>query len=317
MERPLRHLAERQHGLVSREQVTRLGIDRRLLRRRIDAGIWVVVTPRVFRLAGVRPTFEQHCLAAVLDCGPGALVARDAAATLWNLPAVRAEHLDLVTAQHQRTELARVHRTRTLPIEHQAYRLRIPLTSAARTLLDLAPIWATPRLERAIDAALATKVVTSAELHRVLQDCARSGRAGVGTMRRLLASRGPDYTPPESGAEARFFAVLDRAGILLPCRQFVIMAAGGARRVDFAYPDVGLLIEIDSRLFHSARLDRIADLDRDEVLLAAGYHRVLHIGEGLIWDSPDDVEGLVLAARAEAAAARRAAAAGAAAVRIS
>jgi very-short-patch-repair endonuclease len=103
----------------------------------------------------------------------------------------------------------------------------------------------------------------------------------------------------------RFFAILDRAGILLPCRQFVIIARGRTFRVDFAYPDVGLLIEIDSRLHHSSRLDRIADLERDEALLEAGYHRVLRIGEAMIWDNPDEVEALVRAARAEAALARR------------
>lgn len=87
MQPELRALAERQHGLVSREQASRLGIDRRLVRRRIEAGIWVEVTPRVVRLAGVRPTFEQRCLAAVLDCGLGSVVAYEAAATLWALPA--------------------------------------------------------------------------------------------------------------------------------------------------------------------------------------------------------------------------------------
>src|ERR1700694_2451593 len=94
MEQELRRLAERQHGLVSRTQASRLGIDRRGVRRRVAGGSWVLVTARVFRLAGVRPTFEQRCMAAVLDSGEGSLIARAAAATLWQLPGVRGERLD-------------------------------------------------------------------------------------------------------------------------------------------------------------------------------------------------------------------------------
>src|SRR3981081_4213263 len=96
MEQALRMLAERQHGLVSRTQASRLGIDRRGMRRRVASGTWVLVTTRVFRLAGVRPTFEQRCMAAVLDSGEGSLIARASAATLWHLPGVRAERIDVL-----------------------------------------------------------------------------------------------------------------------------------------------------------------------------------------------------------------------------
>lgn len=131
---------------------------------------------------------------------------------------MRAERVDILSLRHRQSRLARVHRTRVLPVEHQSQRFRIPVTSAARTLFDLAGVWPTSRLERAVDVALTAKLVSTGELHRVLGDCAASGRAGVTVMRRLLAVRGPGYMPPESRVEARFFAILDRAGILLPCR---------------------------------------------------------------------------------------------------
>jgi Transcriptional regulator, AbiEi antitoxin len=306
MEQALRRLAERQHGVVSRTQASRLGIDRRGLRRRVAAGTWVLVTPRVFRLTGVRPTFEQRCMAAVLDSGEGSLIARASAATLWQLPGVRAERIDVLRlrgAPGSATQLARTHQTKLLPAHHHDVRVRIPVTSVARTLFDLTTVWSGPRLERALDAALANKIVTAAELHQMLHELTTQGRDGLTIMRHLLEWRGPGYVPPASGIEARFFAILDAAGVPVPTLQVDVGGERWIGRVDFAYLDVGLLIEIDSDLYHTTRLDRLADLDRDLALRAAGFRRVLRIGEAMIWDQPDRVVAVVLAARAEAAAA--------------
>jgi very-short-patch-repair endonuclease len=302
MEKELRQLAERQHGLVNRQQAARFGIDGRALRRRVAAQTWIAVTRRVYRLAGFRPTFEQRCLAAVLDYGAGCVVCREAAASLWQLPAVRAEKIDVLCMRRGSTTLARVHQVAGIPVHHQTIRLAIPVTSAARTLFDLAGVWPQVRLERALDAALHSKIVSTGELHRLLGELGASGRGGIATMRRLLADRGPGYVPPASGLEARFAALIDLAGLPAPRRQVAVKAGGRRRRVDFAYLDVRLFIEIDSDLYHTARLDRLADLDRDLAFRAAGYGRVLRIGEAVIWDEPDRVPGLVVAARAEAAA---------------
>ncbi|HET7722191.1 MAG TPA: DUF559 domain-containing protein, partial [Acidimicrobiales bacterium] len=171
---------------------------------------------------------------------------------------------------------------------------RIPVTSPARTIFDLAGVLHPGRAERALDNALARRLTTLTALRSVTEELARQGRPGSGRMRRLLAARAGVYVPPESNMEARFNAVAKRAGLhnLVPQRD-----VGGddwIGRVDFLDPEKRLVVEVDSVLHHSSLLDVASDAQRDTALAGAGY-TVVRITEGDLWHRPDEVVRRLLA----------------------
>jgi len=91
-------------------------------------------------------------------------------------------------------------------------------------------------------------------------------------MRALLRERVGDYIAPESGLEARALELIQAAGLPEPVRQLDVGDADGwVGRVDLAYPDRRMVIEVDSVLHHSTLVDRRTDEVRDRRLRAAGW----------------------------------------------
>ncbi len=111
------------------------------------------------------------------------------------------------------------------------------------------------------------------------------GRTGSALMRRLLADRDAGYIPAASGLEGRFLALLLAAGLELPERQVDLGGEGWVGRVDFYYRHLRLVIEIDSDIHHTSKLDRQSDARRDAALAAAGF-TVLRIDEHEVWGRP-------------------------------
>jgi len=155
-------------------------------------------------------------------------------------------------------------------------------------LVDLAGAVHPRRTARAVDNCLAAGSVTYAGLVRTFDDMATRGRKGIAAMREILEERQGDYVAPASELEARFLELVSEAGLPEPVRQ---LDAGDANdwigRVDFAYPQLGLLIELDGRRHHSALLDREADRQRDERLLAGGWRAVARLGWTEVVERPE------------------------------
>ena len=115
-------------------------------------------------------------------------------------------------------------------------------------------------------------------------------------MRELLSARGEGYVAPASELEARLLALLHDAGLPEPARQIDVGDADGwVGRVELVYREARVLIAADSRLHHSALLDREADNDRDNRFGAAGW-RVLRFTWEKITKQPDEVVRRVRAA---------------------
>lgn len=287
----LRALAERQHGVLSRDQARELGATRQHLRRRIDSPDWEAMTSKVLRLVGSRRTFRQRCMAAALDGGPRACVSHESAAALWRIPGFLpgALHVTRSVGRSGRpSALATVHHSCALQ-DHDVRLLEaIPVTSPARTIFDLAGVLHPGRTERALDNALARRLTTVPALRQVTDELARQGRPGSALMRRLLDDRATSYRAPESNLEARFESILDDAGVPIPLRQCEVGGADWVGRADYLDPDRKVVVEIDSDLHHTTLLDASSDARRDAALNEAGY-RVLRIKEHDLWHRPDEV----------------------------
>jgi very-short-patch-repair endonuclease len=294
----LRALAERQHGVLAREQARQLGASRHHLRRRVDSPDWEVVTPKVLRLVGSQRTFRQRCMAGALDGGPCAAVSYESAAALWRLPGFLPGPLHLSRSRGRSgrlSALAVVHQSCDLPDVHVRLIEGIPVTSIPRTMFDLAGALHPGRTERALDNALARRLTTVAALNEVTADLAARGRPGSAVMRRLLAERDASYVAPESNLEHRFESILRAAGVEIPLRQRDVGGAEWIGRADYLDPGRKLVVEIDSDIHHSTPADAGADGERDAAMTCAGY-TVLRIKEFDLWHRPEEVVRRFLAA---------------------
>ena len=295
-------LAALQFGAFSRAQALTRGATDQLIQRRLAARAWARVAPGVYRLPSHPPSWEQRL--SVASLAMDAVVSYQAAAALHGLATFGPAPVT-VTVPHggsRRPALAVVHQSSRLLPDHVTTVRGLPVTTVERTLVDLAGVCRRARLEQVVDDAVAARRTTVQRLCDCFDDLARPGRTGGALLRTVLADRQPGYVPPASALEARLLRVLKEGGLPRPVLQFRHpgrLPVDG--RVDCAYPDHRLLIEVDSRRWHSRWGDQVADRRRDAEALAAGY-RTLRFSHDDLGRRPAWVCDMVARARASPAA---------------
>lgn len=280
-------------------QARDIGFTVAAVRHQLRTGRWQPVRNGVYRIAGSQPSWEQSLMSVVLAAGPHAVASHSSAAALLGIPGFRrGEGTEITTlrGQRHRPPDGIVHRSGVLPASHLSVVTGIPATNAARTLVDLAGVLPPGRTERAVDNCLSIGLVTRSQLRAVTAHLARPGQSGPALMRRLLDERGDGYIAPASELEARFLAVVRAADLAPPIRQHNVGdSRGWVGRVDFAYPDLRLLVELDSRRHHMAKLDFEADRARDNRSVAAGW-RPLRVTWQAVTSRPAEVVDLLRSA---------------------
>ena len=239
-------------------------------------------------------------MAAVLDAGRTAVVSHRSAAALWAVPGfdLRRLHVSRPRSGTRRpTALAVVHRPSALPEHHRTNLRGIPVTTLARTVVDLAAGEHAGGVERAAHAAVRLGVPWSA-LDAVLVELG-ANRAGSAVLRRVLAAN-VGRPPLGSGLEARLLRILSGAGLPEPRRQVDLGGDAWVGRVDFLYTEQRLVLEVDGAWCHEGPLEVRRDKHRTAALVAAGF-RVLPLAEDLVRNSPDEVARLVRDALRQAA----------------
>jgi len=282
MTQPEALVAEKQHGVFHLHQARALGYTRAAVRHRRRRGAWAALQRPVYRVPGSVPTWKQGLMAVVLASGPVAAASHRSAAALLGIPGFRRDILEVTTPRprrHRGEREAVVHRWRPFPAHHLTTVDGITTTNVARTIIDLAGLLHPARTERTLDNCLSSGLVTLEAVRATFEEMRSRGRKGIALMRRLLDVRGDGYEATASELEDRFLSLVREAGLPEPVRQ---VNAGDDRawigRVDFAYPEARLIIELDGRKTHTAQLDLEADQARDSRLIAAGWRpmRVRH-----------------------------------------
>jgi hypothetical protein len=283
-------LAGTQHWVVTREQVQCLGLSRSAIAHRLQSG-WLHPFHRGVYAVG-RPQLDERGRwhAAVLAYGPGAVLSHRNAATLWGLIESRHSLVDVTVpgAGHRRRRGIWVRRTRVLTAADATIVDGIPVTSVARTIVDLAGLLDERSLTRVVEQAqrirrLDVKAVAAAA------DRVR-GRRGLRRVGHVLAA----YTtapPVRSEFERDFLDLIASAG--LPRPQINAIVEG--LEVDVFWPQFTLIVELDGRAYHSDPTAFESDRVRDARLQRAGY-RVLRVTYRRFIDRPasviDDIRAL-------------------------
>jgi very-short-patch-repair endonuclease len=255
--------AARQHGLVTREQAFRSGLGNGAIHRRVVAGRWIAIRPRVYAIAGVPPNWDQAVLAAVLAAGDTAAASHSTAARLWDLPCPAIEHLEITTVLERVVRLPGVtaHRSGIIAEADRTTLRGIAVTSGARTAVDLSGRLDADALWRLVDEGLRRGVITLSGLNRCISNLVRiaPGRSPK-KLTELLAKRLPGYEPGDSNLETQIYDWIIEAGLHPPVRQHPVRIGGRTYRIDLAYPEQKVAIEVDGFDFHRGR--RVFDIDR-------------------------------------------------------
>lgn len=253
----------RQHGVVARRQLLALGLSRAAVEHRIESG-------RLHRLhAGVyavgRPQVSGHgeLTAAVLSCGPEALVGLGSAGWLWGIgPWV--EQIEIVVPYRvvRSHPGLRLHRRRAHDRASARYVDGIPVTDPIDTIIDLARELSNPRLERVIREADRLDLVDPERLRAALDIAPR--RPGISRLRKLLDSE--TFSLTDSELERRFLGLVRAAELQLPRTQAWVSGF----RVDFYWPKLGLVVETDGLRYHRTPSQQKRDRLRDQAHAVAG-----------------------------------------------
>lgn len=277
-EQAIARLAARHRDLVARSALLDEGVSAAAVDRRVASDRLELLHPGVYFTGHGEPTREQRHLAAVLACGAGAHLAGASAAELWSMLSAGPGAPEVLRDGPRRRGPAGVtlRRTALLPHAERTMRRGVPVTTPARTLLDLAAA-RHPGLEIALNEALALRLVGPP----ALASLARSGRRGGARLRALL-TEAPGYT--RQAAERRLRELLRRAQ--LPSPRFNLRLEGAER--DAVWTDERLVLEVDGYAAHGTRSAFERDRRRDQQLVAAGY-RTLRVTWRQLTGEPEAV----------------------------
>ena len=241
-------LAIRQHGVFATWQLPSIRVSARPLLPRVRDGRLRCLHRGVYAI-GPYVSERGRWMAAALAVGPRGLLSHRAGGSLWDLIASKAGRIDVTVPRgspRPRPGL-RVHTARGLLRRDVAAIDGIPVTSLARTLLDLASVLSEVELRRAYERAERLEILDVTSIRELLARA--SGHRGVGRLAALL-----DYDPAaaaqaESELERLFLDLLRAHGI--PAPQVNVLVDGYL--VDAFWPEANLVVELDGYEFHNDR----------------------------------------------------------------
>jgi hypothetical protein len=263
-------IAERRHSVVSHAQARSCGLTQDQIDHRVSSGVLVRVYRGVYRMPGAPLSYEGQVLAAVVAGGRGARASFTTAARLFAVEGLITPdiHVTVPTGRRVRIPGVAVHESKD---DRDVRRLGvIPVTSPARTLLDIAGIVHPATLEDALDDLWRRDLVTIA---RCLDLLAQLGKHRGNKVLRALLNERTGKRPSGSGRENVVRRLIVAAGLPAPDTQVPIFSSSGRfiARPDLAYPDAKLYIEFDSTRWHATEESLARDHLRHNRLAAEGW----------------------------------------------
>jgi very-short-patch-repair endonuclease len=279
-------LAARQWGVVSRTQLLDAGLSRKQIADRVRAGRLLRLHPGIYAVGHTRLRTEGSWLAAVLAVGPGAVLSHRDAAGLHDLRPANHQRIDVTTeADRQGTAKIAVHRTRVLSADDITTVSGIPVTTVARTLVDIAG--QVPRNHLA-------KVIKEAERQqtfdlRAIQAAMTRTRGRTGRGHKALREAIEEYaalglSATDSALEDAFHRLVRDHGLPSPA----INAYVEGFRIDAVWHAKRVAVELDGWAYHHTRDAFEQDRERDAALTANGW-RIVRFTHRHVTRRPDVV----------------------------
>jgi very-short-patch-repair endonuclease len=282
LDRAIRAIADRQHGVVTRPQLSELGLGNYAIDHRLSVARLCGLYRGVYTLVGRRLlSMHGHWMAAVLACGPGAVLSHYAAAALWRIR--RGSRIEVTVPRGRKPRKGvRLHWA-DLPADEVTVHDGIPTTTVPRTLLDLASVLQRHELRSALRQAEQLKLMDRLWLGDLIERYPR--KPGIPSLKAVVQEAQLGLSIVRSDLEERFQAFLLKAGLPSPKTNVRIEGL----EVDCAWPEQRVIVELDGRAFHQGGDAFEEDRARDRRLEAAGW-RVIRMTWRQLTGAADEVE---------------------------
>lgn len=261
-------LAEAQHGVVGAAQLRGLGMSRSAIASRVRRGELLQLHRGVYAV-GYRPlTEEGHWMAAVVAAGPDAVLSHRSAGMLWRVVPRRYLVPEVVRPRKFGPLEGLVGHQMKLRADETTEVEGIPVTTAARTVFDLAATSTLREVDRAFHELEVRRLWGPVSVRDLVGR--HPGHRGVRTLRTVLASRKP-VGITRNEFEEGFVALLDAHGLPRPRFNATISARGRFFEADALWDRQRLIAELDGGEVHQTEGAFHSDRKRDRILLAEGW----------------------------------------------
>ena len=218
-------------------------------------------------------------MSAVLACGPGAQLSHRSGAALYGLRRQRGGPIDVAVPSHVVRSRPGIKLHRRTELERRLVS-GIPVGDPISILIDLGADLSTEELEDAVNEADRLGLVPTDDLRIALDNEVR--RPGLGRLRRMLDAQ--TFTKAQTKLERQFLPIARAAGLSLPRTQVHL----NSYRVDFHWPELGLVVETDSLTYHRTASQQTVDIRRDQAHIRTGL-RSLRFTRAQVFFQPDYV----------------------------
>jgi very-short-patch-repair endonuclease len=264
-DRDIAEVAARQYGVISTAQLREAGLDKSAVKRRALAGRLHPIHRGVYAVGHPHLSAEGRWMAALLACGVGAVLSHRAAAAAWRLlPDQPNAPVDVSIPSDTGKKIRRgirLHRRPSLDPKTVTRHRRVPITTPARTIIDL------------------SKVAPPAEVRRARRQATVLGLQVDG--------EGKDDAT-RSELEAHFLELCRQ--YRLPAPEVNVRIAGVL--VDFAWRKRRLVVETDGYRYHRGRVSFEDDRARDLRLRSHGFE-VVRLTYGQVTKQPTEIVGVL------------------------
>ncbi len=245
---------------MSTNELKEIGYDGHAIAHRVAAGKLHRKARGVYAVGSPNITPRQRLMVVVKRCGEGAVLSHLSAAAHWGIrgkPPPRPQ-VSVPAARNPRPKGIEVHRReRMMCTRHEG----IPVTTILQTLIDCAPLGSPPDAERMVNQADARGLLRADVLRRRLE-----GRHEPGAARLRDILDRDAFVLTDSELERLFVPIALRAGLPKPLTQARVCGY----RVDFYFPELKRVIEVDGLRYHRTPLEQRRDLQREQALARAG-----------------------------------------------
>jgi very-short-patch-repair endonuclease len=286
MDARLAALAERQHGVVAHRQLVEMGLRRGAVEGRLRRGALHRLHAGVYAVGHRVLSREGRWMAAVLACGPEAVLSHRSAAALWGIRHHHAGGIEVTTPRKWRSTATIRRRRALLPADEVTELNGIPVTTPPRTIFDLAAGSSAHEVESALRQAEFLRLYDSLSLPHLLERY--PGHRGVRAIRAALARRAESPGRTRSRLEERFLPFIDRHRLPRPHFNAWLEAGGERQQVDCLWPAARQIVELDGWEGHGTRAAFRSDRARDRRLRVAGYG-VTRIAWSQLDDEPEAI----------------------------
>jgi very-short-patch-repair endonuclease len=278
--RRLAEVARRQEGIVTTRQLRAAGLRDEAISRWVSSGRLRPVFRGVFIVGHAAIESRARMRAAALAC-PGSVISHRSAAVLLGFGKAAPAVVDLIPTveRGRRIDGIKPHRVPFPGRSEWGHVFGIPVTSVARTIVDLAGVYGDKDLGEAVERAATERLLDISQIDAILANGPK--RRGAPCLRRVIDAWRPvaetaKYATFRSLFEAKLLPLIAAAGLPLPRFNAPVQTKERVLEVDLLWEHAAFVVEADSRKHHGIEVAFERDHQRVRELIAAHY-RVLPV----------------------------------------